>query len=408
MRVLRKLVDTHSHRFEEGGRLARFAPVWEAAHSFFFTPGEVTEGAPHVRDGRDLKRVMATVVLALSGCAFMAMYNTGRQAGSAIAAGAAPIPGWRTTAMQALDLPFDPTDVGACIVHGALWFLPVFAVTVLVGIAWEILFAVVRRHPVQEGFFVTGPLFALIMPATIPLWQVALGISFGVVIGKEVFGGTGMNILNPALTGRAFLFFAYPAAISGDEVWVAAQTFAVDTVSGATPLAEAAQGQLRFDGGAPSWWDAFLGVIPGSMGETSALACMLGVLLLLLTGIASWRIVAGVILGTIGASLVFNAVGSETNSTFAMPFWWHFVLGGWAFGAAFMATDPVTAAQTQVGRWIYGLLIGVLVVVIRVANPGYPEAMMLAILLMNVFAATIDHFVVEANVRRRRRRRRGR
>ena len=403
MKVLRRLVDRHAHHFEEGGRLERFAVVWEAGHTFLFTPGHVTRAAPHVRDGLDLKRVMMTVVIALAGCIFMAMYNTGLQANLAIEGGALPLPGWRTSLFTAVGVPFDPADAVACAMHGAMYYVPVLVVTFAVGLGWEMLFAAVRRHPLNEGFFVTGMLFPLILPASIPLWQVALGISFGVVIGKEVFGGTGMNIFNPALVARAFLFFAYPAHISGNEVWVAAEPLVIDAMSGATPLVSAAAESLA--PATPTWTDAFLGLVPGSMGETSTLACIVGALLLVATGVASWRIIVGVVGGTIVAALTFNAIGSETNALFAMPFWWHFVLGGWAFGTVFMATDPVTASQTQTGRWVYGAFIGVLVVVIRVVNPGYPEAMMLVILLMNLFAPVIDHVVVAANVRRRRRRR---
>jgi Na+-transporting NADH:ubiquinone oxidoreductase subunit B len=401
MKIVRRVVDANARHFEPGGKLHRLAALWEAGHTFLFTPGHVTRSAPHVRDGLDLKRVMMTVIIALLGCIFMAMYNTGLQANTAIASGAAPLPGWRTDLLGAAGIAFDPASTLACLAHGALWYVPVLVVTFVVGIGWEVLFAAVRGHAVNEGFFVTGMLFPLILPATIPLWQVALGISFGVVIGKEVFGGTGMNILNPALVARAFLFFAYPAQISGDEVWIPARAFVVDVMSGATPLATATDTSAA----GPSWWDAFLGVVPGSMGETSALACFAGAVVLVVTGVASWRILAGVVGGTVVAALAFNAGGSPTNPLFAMPFWWHFVLGGWAFGAVFMATDPVTASQTQTGRIVYGALIGVLVVVVRVLNPAYPEAMMLVILLVNIFAATIDHFVVEANVRRRRRRR---
>ncbi len=279
--------------------------------------------------------------------------------------------------------------------------IPVLIVTFAVGGLWEVLFAVVRKHEVNEGFFVTGFLFPLILPPTIPLWQVALGISFGVVIGKEVFGGTGMNILNPALTSRAFLFFAYPAEISGDKCWIAAQTANTDAVSGATWLAAAAeQGQAAFAHGI-TWWDAFVGIMPGSMGETSTLACLVGAAILIITGIGSWRIMVSVVVGTVAMGFLFNTVGSETNPFFNVPFWWHFVLGGWAFGMVFMATDPVSAAATNTGRYIYGFFIGVFVVLIRVVNPAYPEGMMLSILLMNVFAPVIDHYVVKANIKRR-------
>jgi Na+-transporting NADH:ubiquinone oxidoreductase subunit B len=280
-------------------------------------------------------------------------------------------------------------------------------VTYAVGGLWEALFAQVRGHEINEGFLVTGMLIPLTLPPAIPLWQVALGTSFGVVIAKEIFGGTGMNILNPALTARAFLFFAYPAEISGN-VWVAAAlgsgapgaAAVPDAFTGATALTEATSAVLAAFQGL-SWWDAFLGFIPGSMGETSALACLAGAVVLIVTGVGSWRIMAGVTIGTVATAYGLNAIGSSTNPFFEVPFWWHMVLGGWAFGTVYMATDPVTGAQTDAGRWIYGVLIGVLTVLIRVVNPAYPEGMMLAILFMNVFAATIDHFVVQANVRRR-------
>ena len=244
-------------------------------------------------------------------------------------------------------------------------------------------------------------LFPLILPPTIPLWQVALGIAFGVIIGKEIFGGTGMNILNPALTARAFLFFAYPAQISGEQVWTAADT-AVDGASGATWLAEAAvEGQSVLTKGL-DWWDAFVGLVPGSMGETSALGCLIGAVILIASRVGSWRIMLGVFAGSAAASLLLNAIGSETNPLFGVPFWWHIVLGGWAFGAVYMATDPVSASHSNTGKYFYGFLIGLLAILIRVVNPAYPEGMMLAILFMNLFAALIDYFVVQANVKRRR------
>jgi len=401
MKLLRDLLDKQAKHFEKGGRLEKLFPLWEAQDTFLYTPGSVTKGAAHVRDALDLKRMMSTVVVALAGCVLMAFYNTGYQAHLAISRGAAPLETWQTAAMQWLGLAFDPASVLACFVHGGLYYLPVVVVTLAVGGAWEGLFAVVRRHDINEGFLVTWMLFPLILPPSVPLWEVALGISFGVVFGKEIFGGTGFNVLNPALTARAFLFFAYPAELSGDRVWIAARTSA-DGVSGATWLARAAeQGSAAFHPGL-AWRDAFLGFMPGSMGETSALACLLGALVLIATGIGSWRIMTSVAMGTVAMSLVLNAIGSQTNPFFDVPFWWHFVLGGWAFGTVFMATDPVSAPAADTSRWIYGFLIGVLVVLIRVVNPAYPEGMMLAILLMNVFAPVIDHFVVQANVRRRR------
>jgi len=400
MKMLRRLLDAQAHRFEKGGPLERLYPLYEVTDTFLYTPGKVTRAASHVRDALDMKRMMILVVLALVPCVYMAMYNTGLQAHRAIEAGAAPLATWQTDAMGALGLAFSSTDVWASIAHGALYFLPVLLVTFAVGGAWETLFAIVRRHDVNEGFLVTGMLFPLILPATIPLWQVALGISFGVVLGKEVFGGTGMNILNPALTARVFLFFAYPAQISGDRVWTAAETSA-DGYSGATALAEGALGGTAAVERATTWWDAFLGTIPGSMGETSALACLVGALLLVLARIGSWRIMLSMTAGTILTTLLLNLIASDTNPLLAVPFWWHLVLGGWAFGMVFMATDPVSAAQTERGKWMYGFGCGALSILIRCVNPAYPEGVMLAILFMNVFAPLIDYFVIRANVRRR-------
>ncbi len=401
MRFLRKALDGQAKHFSTGGRLERLYPLYEMADSFLFTSGRRTSTASHVRDALDLKRLMMTVVVALVPCVYMAMYNTGLQAHRAIESGALPLENWQTSVMQSLGLAFSSSDILANITHGALYYLPVLAVTFAVGGAWEALFAVVRKHEINEGFLVTGMLFPLVLPATIPLWQVAIGISFGVVVGKEIFGGTGMNILNPALTARVFLFFAYPAQISGDFVWIAAQTSA-DGVSGATWLAEAAvSGQAALDAGI-DWSAAFLGTIPGSMGETSALACLLGAAVLLLSGIGSWRIMASVTVGSILTALLLNSIASATNPMLAVSFEWHLVLGGWAFGTVYMATDPVSAAQTNKGKYVYGLLIGFLAILIRTINPAFPEGMMLAILFMNLFAAFIDHFVVRANIRRRR------
>ena len=402
MKFLRSVFDSQAKHFGKGGKLEFAYPLYEMVDTFLYTPGTVTKGASHVRDGLDLKRMMMTVVIALVPCVFMAIYNTGYQAHLAISQGAQPLETWQTSVAEWLGYgAWDPTDVVACIVQGMLYYLPVLFVTFTVGGGCEALFALVRRHEINEGFLVTGMLFPLVLPPTIPLWQVAIGIVFGVIIGKEIFGGTGMNILNPALTARVFLFFAYPAQISGDQVWIAADT-GVDGVSGATWLAEAAvAGQAVLTEGV-EWWDAFLGLIPGSMGETSTAACLFGALVLILSRVGSWRIMLGVALGSYAATLLLNAVGSETNLLLNVPFEWHFVLGGWAFGAVFMATDPVSAAHSETGRYIYGFLIGVLAILIRVVNPAYPEGMMLAILFMNLFAALIDHFVVQANVKRRR------
>jgi len=332
----------------------------------------------------------------------MAMYNTGLQAHRAIAAGATPLDDWQTKVFQALGFDFT-VDLVACFVHGALYFIPVFVVGFAVGIGIELIFAMVRGHEVNEGFFVTGFLLPLTLPPTIPLWQVATGVAFGVVIGKEVFGGTGMNFLNPALTARAFLFFAYPAEISGDKPWIAANFIGVDGFSGATWLARAMGEGPGVLGsvGSDSWWQAFVGLVPGSMGETSALLCLAGAAILIATGMGSWRTMAGVTVGTGAMVILLNAIGSATNPAFGVHFGWHVVLGGWAFGTVFMATDPVSSAFTDTGRWLYGIGIGVMVILVRVVNPAYPEGMMLAILFMNMFAPFIDHFIVQANVKRR-------
>lgn len=404
--MLRQMLDRYAPLFHKGGKLEQMYPLYDAIDTFLYTPATVTTSAAHVRDGIDLKRLMSLVVVSLIGPIAMALYNTGYQAHRAIEAGGAPLDTWQTHAMQMLGLAFSTGDFTACLVHGALYFVPVMAVTYAVGGTWEGLFAQVRGHEINEGFLVTGMLIPLILPPTIPLWQVAVGTSFGVVVGKEIFGGTGMNILNPALTARAFLFFAYPAQISGD-VWLAASAAgpagaipSPDAFTGATWLAAAKVGGLEGLANV-TWWEAFIGLVPGSMGETSALACLLGAALLLLTGVASWRVMLGVTLGTAATALMFNAIGSSTNPMFEVPFHWHMVLGGWAFGMVYMATDPVSGSHTLTGHWIYGALIGVLVVLIRVVNPAYPEGMMLAILFMNVFASTIDYYVVRANVRRR-------
>ena len=396
MKALRRVLDRVEPHFEKGGRFHALFPLYEALDTFLYAPGSVTRTSAHVRDGIDLKRVMITVWLAVFPAMFWGMYNVGYQANTAMAAmdiaAKSDWHGW----LIGLAAGYDPASIWDCLWHGACYFLPIYIVTFAVGIAWEILFAAVRGHEVNEGFFVTSILFALTLPPDIPLWQVALGISFGVVIGKEVFGGTGKNFLNPALVGRAFLFFAYPAQISGDTVWTA-----VDGFSGATALSLGAAGGLEAITQQLSWTQAFLGQMQGSIGEVSTLAILLGAVLLLWTGIASWRIMLGVVIGTAAMGLLFNAVGSDTNPMFALPFWWHFVIGGWAFGTVFMATDPVSAAMTETGKLAFGILIGVMVMLIRVVNPAYPEGMMLAILFANIFAPLIDNFVMRANINRR-------
>ncbi|HMB68766.1 MAG TPA: NADH:ubiquinone reductase (Na(+)-transporting) subunit B, partial [bacterium] len=345
--------------FTKGGRFEKLYPLFEAQETFLFVPPHTAKGRVHVRDAMDIKRLMSTVIVALLPCILWGMWNVGYQKLAALG---------------------EPTGFLACIGHGAWHMLPIILVSYAAGGVWEVLFAIVRKHEVNEGFLVTGMLFPLVCPPTLPLWMVAAGISFGVVIGKEVFGGTGMNILNPALTARAFVFFAYPAHMSGDAVWGAA-----DGVTGATPLAVAAAsegpGVVNALGGAGySLRDAFLGLVPGSMGEGSALACLLGALVLIATGVGAWRIMVSMVIGGVVGGFLMNAVAGPTSSGIMhLPPHWHLMVGGFAFGCVYMATDPVSAAATHTGKWIYGFLIGVLAVLIRAVNPAYPEGVMLAI-----------------------------
>ncbi len=396
MKVLRTLLDRVEPHFKKGGRLEALHALYDASDTFLYTPASTTQASTHVRDGLDQKRMMMVVVIALGPAIAMALYNTGYQAHLVVEDGGRLLSTWQTSAYLWTGLPVSSGSVVGCLVHGALYFLPVTLVTYATGGLFEVLFAAVRKHEVNEGFLVTGILIPLTLPATVPLWQVALGTAFGVVIGKEIFGGTGMNFLNPALVARAFLFFAYPAQLSG-QIWVAAVP--ADGRSGATWLASLAEGTGHLPG--LTWWDAFVGLIPGSMGETSALAALIGAGLLLLTRIGSWQTMLGVVLGTAATAYGLNALGSSTNPMMNVPFHWHAVLGGWAFGLVFMATDPVSSAFTATGKHVYGFLIGVLCVLIRVVNPAYPEGMMLAILFMNMFAPLIDHAVIAANTRRR-------
>jgi Na+-transporting NADH:ubiquinone oxidoreductase subunit B len=391
---LRKILDDVEHHFQEGGKLQNWYALYEVFDTFLYSPSSVTRTTAHVRDGIDLKRIMITVWLAAFPAMFYGMYNLGFQANDVMAAGD-QVQSWHSFLIEAFG-GYDASNMWHCFWYGAVFFIPIYATTFLVGIAWEILFAMKRGHEVNEGFFVTSILFALICPPDIPLWQVALGISFGVVIGKEVFGGTGKNFLNPALTGRAFLYFAYPAQLSGDGVWVA-----VDGFTAATPLSVVASEGMAALQSTWSWMDAFIGSIPGSVGETSTLAILIGGVMLLVTRIASWRIIAGVMVGMVALSTLFNLVGSESNLAFSMPWYWHLVTGGFAFGMIFMATDPVSAAMTDTGKWAYGILIGLMTVLIRVVNPAFPEGIMLAILFANLFAPLMDHYVVQANIKRR-------
>ncbi len=402
MKFVRNILDRLEPTFKEG-KLKRFYPFYEAIDTFFYTPGEVTHEASHIRDALDLKRMMSIVIVALLPCIFMAFYNTGRQANLAIAASEAvgPIEGWRTSVIGAIGCGYEADSIISNIVHGGLFFLPIYIVCMMAGGLCEGVFSVIRKHEINEGFLVTGMLLPLTLPPTIPLWQVALATCFGVVIGKEVFGGTGKNFLNPALTGRAFLYFSYASEISGEKVWTAADGF-----SGATPLGELANAKVEQGMSVVTetvtMKQAFLGDMQGSMGETSTLACIIGAAILIATGIGCWRIMTAVVLGGLGLSTLFWAVGSESNALFAMPPCWHLVLGGFAFGCVFMATDPVSAAMTNTGKWIYGLLIGSMTILIRVINPAFPEGIMLAILFGNTMAPWIDYYVIQANIKRRK------
>ena len=394
---LRNTLDNIAPHFKKGGKYEKFYALYEAVDTIFYTPGHVTKNNAHIRDALDLKRMMILVWLCTFPAVFMGMYNIGYQANTAlIDLDISSSQNWQASIISLL-AGYNPNSIWDNVIHGAAYWLPIYIVTFVVGGFWEVLFASKRGHEVNEGFFVTSILFSLTLPPTIPLWQVALGISFGVVIGKEVFGGTGKNFLNPALTGRAFLYFAYPAQISGDAVWTA-----VDGFSGATPLGLAAAGGVdEIIANNITWMDAFIGNIQGSVGETSTLAILIGGAVLLYSRVAAWRIVAGVMVGMVLFSSLLNLVGSDTNPMFSMPFWWHLVIGGFAFGMIFMATDPISAAMTNTGKWVFGILIGVMVVLIRVLNPAYPEGMMLAILFANIFSPLIDNFVMQANIKRR-------
>ncbi len=382
--------------FEPGGKYEKWYALYEAAATIFYTPGKVNKAGTHVRDSIDLKRIMIMVWMATFPAMFYGMFNIGLQAQDAIVAGAGTLPdAWQAGLFAALGGDIANAGWAGKLFYGACFFVPIYAVTFIVGGFWEVLFASVRKHEVNEGFFVTSVLFALTLPATIPLWQVALGITFGVVIAKEVFGGTGRNFLNPALSGRAFLYFAYPAGMSGDSVWVAADGF-----SGATSLSKAAANQLDYTN-MDLWWNSFFGAIPGSAGEVSTLAIMIGGLFIMYMRIASWRIVAGVAIGVAFFATLLNLIGSDTNPMFAMPAHWHFVVGGLAFGMFFMATDPVSASFTNTGKWAYGIFIGFMTVLIRVLNPAFPEGVMLAILFANLWAPLFDYFVAQSNIKRR-------
>ncbi|MGL1931067.1 MAG: NADH:ubiquinone reductase (Na(+)-transporting) subunit B [Desulfotalea sp.] len=382
--------------FEEGGAFTRYYPLYEAFDSFLFGSRLKTSTAPHIRDGIDFKRIMTIVILALVPCVVIGIWNTGYQANVQLSAlGQTEIEGWRGFFLSYLGT--DQSSFLANLGHGCLYFLPIYIVTILAGSFWEAVFNLVRGHEFSEAFLVTSLLYSLILPPTIPLWQVALGISFGVIFAKEVFGGVGRNFMNPALAGRAFLFFAYPAQITGDSVWIA-----VDGVSSATPLAQIASGALSVGDLSYTWADAFWGTIPGCIGETSVIACLFGAFVLLVTRIASWRVMSSMTFGAILASSLLYFFAGDSNPMQSVPPHFHLVLGGFAFGMVFMATDPVSAAHTKTGQLLYGFFVGVMVIMIRVQNPAYAEGVMLAILLGNVFAPLFDYVVIRANIKRRR------
>lgn len=395
MKFLLNMHDKIRPNFDKGGKLERLYPLFEAQDTFLFTPPEVTHGAPHVRDALDIKRTMITVVLALIPVVLFGMWNVGFQYNTVNQTGT--------------------TDLVSNFIRGALIVLPIILTSYVVGGLWEVAFALVRKHPINEGFLVTGLLFPLTLPPTIPLWQVAVGITFGVVVGKEIFGGSGFNVLNPALTARAFLFFAYPVQITGDTVWTkiaSDSTGLIEGFSGATPLAVAAlvpagasvlDALHNADYVGFTWMRLFLGTLGGSIGETSALGCLIGALILVGFGVGSWRIMVGSVLGLTVMVSLLNLLPSDQYKAFTqLPFYYHMVIGSFAFGTVFMATDPVSAAATNRGKWIYGALIGALIILIRVTNPAYPEGVMLAILFMNVMAPMIDHYVLQAHIRQRK------
>lgn len=412
MKLLRGILDRIEPQFEKGGRFERLYPLYEAGDTFLYSAPDVTKSGSHVRDGMDLKRMMILVVVALLPCIYMALWNTGYQANLAIYEGASPVDNWRSGLFtDVLGMQHDHNSWISNMVLGSLFFLPAYIVTMAVGGTIEAIFSIVRKHEINEGFLVTGMLFPLTLPPTIPLWQVAAGIGFGVLVGKEIFGGTGKNFLNPALTARAFLYFAHAQQITGETVWTAVNP---DGFSGATTLGALADknnatlplGEVlsQVDSGRGiDTTSAFFGWIQGSMGETSVLACLLGAALLIFTGIGSWRIMVGCVIGAVVTSGLFWVITPEnTNVLLSFPPWWHLLVGGFAFGTVFMATDPVSAAMTQSGKWIYGILVGMVTILVRSVSPAFPEGIMLAILLGNVLAPTIDYFVLQANISRRK------
>ncbi len=388
MKLFKNILDSVKPHFVEGGKLEKYYPVYDGFATFLFTPGHTTHNGSHVRDAIDLKRTMVTVIIAMVPALLFGMWNAGSMHYAAL--------GMETTLMENF-------------LWGASKVVPMLIVSYGVGLGVEFIFCIIKKHQIQEGFLVSGMLIPLIMPIDIPLWMVAISVIFAVVIGKEVFGGTGMNILNPALTARAFAFFAYPTYMSGDKVWINATPgegqAVVDGFSGATVLGSyATGGEVSY-----SQMDMFLGFIPGSIGETSTVAVLIGAAILLYTGIGSWRIMLSGLIGAIAMGLIFNtfaeyAISPEQKAFMSVPYWQQLIMGGFAFGLVFMATDPVSAAQTTKGKWIYGFLVGFFAIMIRIFNPAYPEGIMLAILFMNVMAPLIDHYLVQANINKRKKR----
>ena len=382
MKGLRKYLDNIKPHFSKGGRFAALHSTFDAFETFLFVPNTTAKSGVHMRDAMDMKRTMIIVVLSLVPALLFGIWNTGYQHYLALGQDAA---------------------FWTCVWHGFVRVLPIIIVSYVTGLAIEFITAQIRGHEVNEGFLVTGMLIPLVLPVDIPLWMVALATAFAVILGKEVFGGTGMNIWNPALLARAFLFFAYPAHISGSMVWISglAEMPGIDATTGATALGVAATGGTV----SYSLLESFIGAIPGSIGETSTLAILIGAALLIFTGVGSWKVMFSVAAGGYLMALLFNVVGAESsNGLMHIPALQHLCLGGFAFGAVFMATDPVSSSRTETGKWVYGFLIGVLAILIRVINPAYPEGMMLSILLMNTFAPLIDYFVVDANIKRRAKR----
>ena len=381
MNGLRNFIDKIKPTFSEGGKLSWLSQTFGGFETFAFTPNKVTHRGSHVRDAVDMKRAMITVVIALVPAMLFGMWNIGYQTSEALVAQGGEAFGW-----------------WYCLWFGFVRMLPMLVVSYVVGLGIEFTCAQIRGHEVYEGYLVSGFIIPMIVPVTTPLWQLALAVAFAVIFAKEVFGGTGMNFLNPALVARAFLFFSYPTHMSGDKVWIAADMWGSDALTGATPMGELATGMHP----QASALDMIIGTIPGSTCETSVIAIALGALILLISGIASWRTMLAVFIGGGAMGLLFNAIGA--NEYMQLPFYYHFIMGGFAFGAVFMATDPVTSAQTNCGKWIYGILIGAFAVLLRVLNPAYPEGMMLSILLMNCFAPLIDHCIIQQNIKKRQRR----